>query len=105
MEKALYAAVVVIAWIAKESVTYFIQRAKKGGNGTHRSGDKDPAYWQQEFRAAVLEVNKLQITPWLEKLTEAHEEVVRLLQERSSVFTRQTDLLQELVDANRRKRR
>lgn len=76
------------------------------------SGDKDPAFWQKEFRDAVMQVNEMQVLPWLQKiseglerLAEAHADVIKLLQERSALFQQQTDLLRELVDVNRRKRR
>lgn len=89
-------------WAAKQ--LGIVKKDGKQVTPSDASGAKDPAYWQKEFRTAVAEVNNMQLVPWLEKLTEAHTEIVKLLNERSSIFQRQTDLLAELVDMSRRQR-
>jgi len=69
------------------------------------SGEKDPAYWKSEFRQAIDEKLDQRVLPILDKLAENHADIVSLLKDRTSYFQQQTDLLKELVDVSRKRRR
>lgn len=77
------------------------QRAFEGA----ASGDKDPAYWKAEFREAIDEKLDQRVLPILKQLADNHTDMVSLLKDRTSYFQQQTDLLKELVDVSRKRRR
>lgn len=77
---------------------------QKAFEGT-ASGEKDPAYWKAEFRQAIDEKLDQRVLPILSKLTDNHGDIVTLLKDRTTYFQQQTDLLKELVDVSRNKRR
>lgn len=70
-----------------------------------RSSDKPPEFWQKEFRDAVMEVNEMQILPLLKTMVEGHKEIVDMLHGRTVLFQQQIDLMKELAEVSRRRRR
>lgn len=70
-----------------------------------RSSDKPPEFWQKEFLDAVMEVNELQLLPLMKTMVEGHKEIVDMLHGRTVLFQQQIDLMKELAEVSRRRRR
>ncbi len=77
------------------------QKAYQGSS----SGDKDPDFWRSEFRHAIDEKLDQRVLPILKQLADNHTDIVGLLKDRTTYFQQQTDLLKELVDVSRKRRR
>lgn len=69
------------------------------------SGAMHPSEWKREFRDAIDEKLEQRVLPLMEKMVEGHQDVVNLLKDRTAYFQQQTDLLKELVEVSRNRRR
>lgn len=98
-----------LALVAERLFAYFVSPKMRTKEETaargERSSDKPPEFWQKEFRDAVMEVNRLQILPLLETMVEGHKEIVDMLHGRTVLFQQQIDLMKELAEVSRRRRR